>query len=224
LSDQSKEFDGSCNRCYEVRCRNANFTDGFGERLQRSKACYNTSQSVVVRIVDACPCVKQGNEFSNKRWCCGDKGSKAAHMDLSIWAFERLAPTNLGVIGIQFREVKCTYKPAAFAPRPRNPTPVRSNPPPGARPEGPKCFAKRTDPLGARQGAISARTCPANVEGEVTTVQAVESLPEQRPERPTKKPACVLLPTWRLYSARGWGQYWWRRLGVRHRPSIALGC
>ena len=37
--------------------------------------------------------------YSNKRWCCGDTN----HMDISVWAFEKLASTSLGVMGIQVR-------------------------------------------------------------------------------------------------------------------------
>ena len=65
---------------YEVACRNAAFTDGYGASIERNDACRDESQSVVVKVVDNCPCSYPGNAFSNKRWCCGDSGAGAAHM------------------------------------------------------------------------------------------------------------------------------------------------
>ena len=38
------------------------------------------------------------------------------HMDMSVWAFEKLADPGVGVIGIQYREVQCSYKPDKPAP------------------------------------------------------------------------------------------------------------
>ena len=43
-------------KCYEVKCRNADIPDGYGNTLSRSRACYDESKSVVITIVDACPC------------------------------------------------------------------------------------------------------------------------------------------------------------------------
>jgi hypothetical protein len=94
---------------YEVACRNAAFTDGYGASIERNDACRDESQSVVVKgvprpptsrrrpraapvrrsppaappaaaVIDNCPCSYPGNAFSNKRWCCGDAGADAAHM------------------------------------------------------------------------------------------------------------------------------------------------
>lgn len=39
--------------------------------------------------------------YSNKRWCCGDMD----HMDLSVWAFEKLADKKWGMIGIQVAQL-----------------------------------------------------------------------------------------------------------------------
>lgn len=39
------------------------------------------------------------NDYSNKRWCCGDMD----HFDVSVWAFEKLADKKWGVIGIKYR-------------------------------------------------------------------------------------------------------------------------
>ena len=44
-------------------------------------------------------------------------------VDLSVWAFERLADKKWGVIGIKWREVPCDANPEKLAPRPANPTP-----------------------------------------------------------------------------------------------------
>jgi hypothetical protein len=47
------------------------------------------------------------------------------HLDMSIWAFEKLADTKLGVIGVQWRDVPCWQRPtkAARVPGNRQPTP-----------------------------------------------------------------------------------------------------
>lgn len=74
-------------QCFEIRCKPSTFTDGYGETISRESACRNTDESVVVTVTDACPCHKESNIVGNKRWCCGDQN----HMDLSVWAFEKLA-------------------------------------------------------------------------------------------------------------------------------------
>lgn len=47
----------------------------------------------------------------------------AANSDMSLWAFEKLASTSMGVIAIEHREVPCYYKPNKPA---RNPNGQRS--------------------------------------------------------------------------------------------------
>lgn len=42
-----------CSECYEVRCRNTNFRDGYGDSLKRENACYSEDETVIVKIVDA---------------------------------------------------------------------------------------------------------------------------------------------------------------------------
>ncbi|MEW5305930.1 MAG: hypothetical protein WDW36_008440 [Sanguina aurantia] len=78
------------------------FTDGYGNSINRQGACYN-SKTVIVTITDACPCNYPSNNYSNRRWCCGDMRG----MDLSREAFAQLADTSIGAIGIQFRPVSC---------------------------------------------------------------------------------------------------------------------
>ncbi|MEW5296868.1 MAG: hypothetical protein WDW36_000117 [Sanguina aurantia] len=102
---------GGCGKCYEVRCRDSTFTDGYGTSISRNSACYDPSKSVVVTITDCCPCYYPSNAFSNKRWCCGDMH----HMDLSQEAFSQLADVGLGVIGMEYREVSCDYNPSSTA-------------------------------------------------------------------------------------------------------------
>lgn len=126
LPDVSPYYVDSCGTCFEVRCNPSSFTDGYGEYLDRSGACYDPEASLVFRITDTCPCVYPTNAYSNKRWCCGDSGLE--HFDLSIWGFERLADTKWGVIGLQFRPVPCSYRPAKEAPRIANPTPGEQPP------------------------------------------------------------------------------------------------
>ncbi|EFN56233.1 hypothetical protein CHLNCDRAFT_51898 [Chlorella variabilis] len=109
----------TCRRCYEVKCDPRKFTDGYGAVLDRSTVCYNANASVVIQIVDACPCSYPGNYYSNKRWCCGD----VDHIDMSVWAFEKLADLKWGVIALKYRPVPCNYVPAKPAPKPAKVTP-----------------------------------------------------------------------------------------------------
>jgi len=127
LSDTAGDFKGSCGKCKEVKCKKMTFKDGYGAQLDRNGACYDESASVVVTITDTCPCHYPGNYYSNKRWCCGDM----YHLDLSLWSFEKLADTKLGVIAVEHREVPCWQKPNKPA---KNPWGQRSGPdrgPPG---------------------------------------------------------------------------------------------
>ena len=55
-----------CSRCVEARCRNVAITDGFGEQLDRSTACYDETKTVIATIADACPC-QHTNAYSNRR-------------------------------------------------------------------------------------------------------------------------------------------------------------
>ncbi|GFH18963.1 uncharacterized protein HaLaN_15847 [Haematococcus lacustris] len=85
LADVSPDYYDSCGLCYEIACDPTWTSDYYGEKFDRSRVCYDSSASVVVRIVDTCQCTYPANWWSNKRWCCGDK----AHFDVSMWAFEK---------------------------------------------------------------------------------------------------------------------------------------
>lgn len=107
LSDTFHAYSGSCGSCYEVACDNRAFKDGYGEFLDRNNVCSDSAASVVVTVTDTCPCNYPNNYHSNKRWCCGD----VDHFDLSVYAFEKLASTKWGVIGIKYRPVPCYHNP-----------------------------------------------------------------------------------------------------------------
>eukprot|EP00775_Hariotina_reticulata_P005952 gene5952-6191_t len=70
-----------------------------------------SARNVVVIITDTCPCIYPDNYSSNKRWCCGDM----YHLDMSVWAYEKLGSKKWGVIGVSWRDVPCWYKPKAKA-------------------------------------------------------------------------------------------------------------
>ena len=55
--------------CIEVACRDASFSDGYGNSIDRTSACYNSAQSLVLRVTDNCPCHYPNNAYSNSRWC-----------------------------------------------------------------------------------------------------------------------------------------------------------
>ncbi|GAX75119.1 hypothetical protein CEUSTIGMA_g2563.t1 [Chlamydomonas eustigma] len=113
------DYPESCSFCYEVRCNPAVISDNYGNPLDRTSACFDSSTSVIVRITDTCPCTFAPNFYSNKRWCCGDM----FHMDMSQWAFEKLASKKWGVMATQYRAVPCTYQPSHPAPQSPETTP-----------------------------------------------------------------------------------------------------
>ncbi|GFR49513.1 hypothetical protein Agub_g11554 [Astrephomene gubernaculifera] len=120
LTDVISEYPDSCGLCYEVACDSTWTSDNYGSSFDRTASCYDTDASLVVRIVDVCPCQYPSNAYNNKRWCCGDRD----HLDMSIWAFEKLAETRWGVIPIRYRPVPCDYKPSKKAKSISNPTPA----------------------------------------------------------------------------------------------------
>lgn len=118
LSDKCDDYYNSCGRCYEVMCDDTDLKDGYGEHLNRKGICINPGKSVIVQVTDSCQCYYPDNGYSNKRWCCGDM----YHMDLSVWAFEKLADVKWGVMAIKFRPVDCGavkwQNNKAYAPKP----------------------------------------------------------------------------------------------------------
>lgn len=67
MPDVYPEFNSSCGRCYEIKCRGIQAISADGSvNLNRYDACFDTSKSVVIKIVDTCPC------HGNEQWCCGD--------------------------------------------------------------------------------------------------------------------------------------------------------
>lgn len=104
-SDQSSPFAGSCGKCFEVKCRQEPYTDGYGNTFDNQDQCHNTTESLVVRAVDTCPCDYPSNAYSNRRWCCQDEGAGGMHADLSVWAFEKLGRKGPGSMAMSYREV-----------------------------------------------------------------------------------------------------------------------
>jgi hypothetical protein len=70
-----------CRECYEVRCKDKNFRDGFGETLKREDACLDASASVIVKIVDRCVCGQQrcsAGQQGSRPGCCVHKSLRSA--------------------------------------------------------------------------------------------------------------------------------------------------
>jgi hypothetical protein len=59
LSDTAPDAKTGCGKCKEVRCRQASFADGYGQWLERSNVCYDSSQSVVSIAVIAAARISQ---------------------------------------------------------------------------------------------------------------------------------------------------------------------
>jgi rare lipoprotein A (peptidoglycan hydrolase) len=92
--------------------------DRYGEQLSRWEDCKQGGAgktkdptTVVVKIVDACPC-QHSNYASNQRWCCGD----VPHIDLGAEAFNLLADKSRGVVRVRWRKVDCDKGNGAVAP------------------------------------------------------------------------------------------------------------
>ncbi|GAB4813330.1 hypothetical protein N2152v2_000376 [Parachlorella kessleri] len=162
IADAAPEFSGSCGQCNEVKCEHMTIIDGYNKTIDRTKGiCYDSSKTVVVRTVDACECGAVVLTC-NKRWCCNDNSQTySAHFDISIWAFEKLANTKFGVMGIKYRRVPCSYQPQSPAPALKNPTPGEA-PPPGARPPNEYVYVKRTGGIGGTQGGVKQKTGQQN--------------------------------------------------------------
>eukprot|EP00775_Hariotina_reticulata_P008069 gene8070-8264_t len=119
ITDYHPDYANSCGACFEISCDQIWIQDNYGQKLDRTYSCYDSSNSVVVRITDTCPCTYPANAYSNKRWCCNDMD----HFDVSVWAWEKLADKKWGVIGIKYRQVPCGYKPEKPAPPVANASP-----------------------------------------------------------------------------------------------------
>jgi hypothetical protein len=52
-----------------------------------------------ILLLTPCTGTYPANDYSNKRWCCGDM----EHFDVSVWAYEKLSDVKWGVIGIKYR-------------------------------------------------------------------------------------------------------------------------
>jgi len=168
ISDLSAEFSKSCGACYEVKCREEAYTDGKGNSYD-GQVCHNTTESLVVRVVDACPCNYPNNAYSNQRWCCQDQGAGDMHVDMSIWAFEKLASKNKGSMALSFRQVPCNYMPPfpAYAREAETP---KDQPPSSARKPHELVFIKREDDKGVLQGAVNRVGQDENTWGEIIPV------------------------------------------------------
>ena len=53
VTDATPDAKQACGKCKEVRCRQASFADGYGQWLERSNVCYDSSQSLVSLAIDA---------------------------------------------------------------------------------------------------------------------------------------------------------------------------
>lgn len=75
----------NCGRCFEIKCRNGDYSNCRGDRM---------NASLIVMVTDKCPC---------NRWCCGDQ----PHFDLSFWGFGEIGNHGGGVISTSWRPIQC---------------------------------------------------------------------------------------------------------------------
>lgn len=145
MNDGNPMYDDSCGQCVEVMCDPRWIPDNYGASLDRTSACTDSKTSLVVRITDVCPCTYAANSYSNRRWCCND----VEHLDLSIWAFEKLASETEGVIGLKYRAVPCSHTPTQPSHSIEHPTPGVDTPRGDVRKirDWPDMSSNRADPL-----------------------------------------------------------------------------
>lgn len=124
MNDGNPLYEDSCGQCFEAKCDPRWIKDSYGGVFDRTTSCIDSSSSIIVRITDVCPCTYPPNFYSNKRWCCND----VEHLDMSIWAFEKIAPPAWGVIGLMYRQVPCNYIPDHVARDVSDPTPGNMRP------------------------------------------------------------------------------------------------
>jgi len=86
-------------------------------------------------------------------------------LDLSIWAFEKLADKSNGVIALSYRQVSCDYQPSNPAPALSNPSRAEE-PFEGAKRPDQKIFVERFDNLGKSQAAVSAISDESQADGK----------------------------------------------------------
>ncbi len=60
--------------------------DAYGAQVDRPNACIDPTASIVISIVDSCPCNYPSNQYANGRWCCGDM----THFDTAYWVFQKV--------------------------------------------------------------------------------------------------------------------------------------
>lgn len=121
---------GGCGRCFEVRCKSGPIKLDYEHLMPRLgslylpdvapslldpegrpwpgvpeaedqtifwTACRNESKSIVVTTIDSCPCKYIGGR--NQSVCCGP----IDHLDLSYWAFNKLAHPLYGKMMLEYR-------------------------------------------------------------------------------------------------------------------------
>eukprot|EP00879_Flechtneria_rotunda_P015315 GHRR01016009.1.p1 GENE.GHRR01016009.1~~GHRR01016009.1.p1 ORF type:complete len:151 (+),score=29.76 GHRR01016009.1:272-724(+) len=69
LADSHPDWPNSCGSCYEVKCDDKSIKDAYGQNIDRSNACKDTSASVVVQISDTCPCDFPANAYRTTLMC-----------------------------------------------------------------------------------------------------------------------------------------------------------
>lgn len=119
---------GSCGKCFEVRCRTGTIQyqneDLTTDTLRRVVVpglkdpegrewpglrpdmdpsiwwtkCRNEDTSIVITIIDSCPCTYIGGR--RQKFCCGPLD----HFDLSYWAFNKLAHPAYGLMMLEYRQ------------------------------------------------------------------------------------------------------------------------
>ncbi|KAI9137326.1 RlpA-like double-psi beta-barrel-protein domain-containing protein-containing protein [Paraphysoderma sedebokerense] len=104
------ENQGSCGKCFEVRCVSKFMWYDQGNTNDKS-SCYAPNKSVVITVADACPNIHPINKGKGNENPCGESSRSLNHMDLNRDAFRSIANLNDGIIHMEFRPVDCSVGP-----------------------------------------------------------------------------------------------------------------
>ena len=99
-----------CGQCVELRCVPGKNRGRSDSKHDTEDVCLSKDKTITVAITDSCPEDHENN--SNQGNC---KMSEGTHFDLSFWAFELLAPTEKGVIDLEYQFVQCPGSGATFS-------------------------------------------------------------------------------------------------------------
>jgi hypothetical protein len=91
-----------CGKCVKVRCVKGKNRGLVSSKHDWRDPCYDSKKTITVTITDSCPTIHPNP--SNAVHC---NYHMQSHIDLSFWAFTKLADKEFGIIDIEYKFVPC---------------------------------------------------------------------------------------------------------------------